>query len=62
MSRELCGKPTPNGPCILSKGHATPAPVNYPTPRYNASPEEIAKYKAACMGCVGRAPAAPVSR
>ena len=25
-----CGKPTPNGPCILPKNHATPRAVNAP--------------------------------
>lgn len=48
-----CGKTTPNGPCFLSV-HATPAPANYPTPRYDASPEKIEKYRQATFGCVGR--------
>ena len=51
-----CGKPTANGPCYLPAGHATPAPVGYPTPRYDASPEEIEKYRQARLGCVGRKP------
>lgn len=49
-----CGKPTPDGPCFLSAGHATPA--IYPTPRYDASPEEIEKYQRARFGCLGRKP------
>jgi hypothetical protein len=49
-----CGKIAPNGdPCFLSV-HATPAPVSYLTPRYDASTEEIEKYRQATLGCIGR--------
>jgi hypothetical protein len=52
-----CGKPDKDGyPCFLPKGHATPAPVDYPTPRYDASREEIEKYRQARFGCIGRKP------
>lgn len=57
LEKDECGKIAPNGyPCFLPKGHATPAPGNYPTPRYDASPEEIEKYKRARFGCIGRKP------
>jgi hypothetical protein len=54
-----CGKIASNGyPCFLPAGHATPAPIGYPTPRYDASPEEIEKYRQARFGCMGRKPKA----
>jgi len=58
-----CGKIAPNGyPCFLPEGHATPAPVDYPTSRYDASPEEIERYRQARLGCIGRKPTKEKSR
>jgi hypothetical protein len=30
MNTKLCGKPTPSGPCILERNHATPREVYAP--------------------------------